>query len=88
VVNLLSGFAGTEVVVEGMGATGEPIVVGGVRQGEAARGPLCPRCRAELKVTAAYRIIEVPGSEGETPRSVAYVVCQRCGTWLGTIPAA
>jgi ATP-dependent Clp protease ATP-binding subunit ClpC len=86
VVKLLSGF-GPEVVVEGVGPSQEPIVMG-VRQGEAANAPLCPRCRAQLKVTAAYRVLDVPGQEGESSRSVSYVLCQRCGTWLGTIPSA
>jgi hypothetical protein len=84
VIQLLSASS-SEILVEGAGSA-EPIVVGGVRQGEAAREPLCPRCRAELKVTASYRVLDVSGEEG--PRSVTYVVCQRCGTWLGAIPPA
>jgi ATP-dependent Clp protease ATP-binding subunit ClpC len=85
VAQLLSAQPGSEVIVEGVGPRAEPLVMG-VRQEEAAQAPLCPRCRAQLKVTATYRVLEVPGEEGETSRSVTYVLCQRCGTWLGTIP--
>jgi ATP-dependent Clp protease ATP-binding subunit ClpC len=87
VVKLLSGFTGPERAWEQV-PPGEETVTLGVRQGEAADAPLCPRCRAQLKDTAAYRVLDVPGPEGESSRSVPYVFCQRCGTWLGTIPPA
>jgi ATP-dependent Clp protease ATP-binding subunit ClpC len=50
--------------------------------------PLCPRCRAPLKGSVAYGVLEVRTPEGEEGRAVPFVFCRRCGTWLGTIPQA
>jgi ATP-dependent Clp protease ATP-binding subunit ClpC len=86
VVQLL-GAPGAPEGTWGFETEREPIRFG-ARQGEASDAPLCPHCRAQLKVTAAYRVLDVPGHEGESSRSVSYVLCQRCGTWLGTIPPA
>jgi ATP-dependent Clp protease ATP-binding subunit ClpC len=86
VVRLLSGFGGAEQVGERAPLGEEEAMALGVRQGEAAHAPLCPRCRGPLKDTAAYRVLDVPGPEGESSRAVTYVFCQRCGTWLGTLP--
>jgi ATP-dependent Clp protease ATP-binding subunit ClpC len=60
----------------------------GVRQAEATKAPVCPRCRAPLESSAAHRALDVPGSEEESSRNVSVVFCRRCGTWLGTIPPA
>ena len=77
-----SGSEGVEPEVEG-----ESIRLG-VRQSEAAKAPVCPRCRAPLEGSAAHRALDVPGSEEESSRTVSVVFCRRCGTWLGTIPPA
>jgi ATP-dependent Clp protease ATP-binding subunit ClpC len=46
--------------------------------------PLCPRCRARLTDSAAYRVVEVAAvGEGE-PRALTIVFCRLCGTSLGT----
>lgn len=77
-----SASGGLEPEVEG-----ESIRLG-VRQAEAAKAPVCPRCRAPLESSTAHRALDVRGSEGESSRTVSVVFCGRCGTWLGTIPPA
>jgi len=61
---------------------------GGEVSEEPADPPLCPRCQAPLKETIAYGVLDVRTPEGEEGRAVQFVFCQRCGTWLGTIPPA
>jgi ATP-dependent Clp protease ATP-binding subunit ClpC len=58
----------------------EEVSVGTPRHEE----PLCPKCRARLSETAAYRTLDVSSVEGE-PRAVTFAFCRRCGTWLGTL---
>jgi ATP-dependent Clp protease ATP-binding subunit ClpC len=51
-----------------------------------ATEPRCPRCRAELKDTVRYRILEVEPVEGEgETRAVAFALCRRCGTSYGAV---
>jgi ATP-dependent Clp protease ATP-binding subunit ClpA len=57
-------------------------------QKEPADAPACPRCRAPLKETIASGVLAVGTPEGEEGREVQFVLCLRCGTWLGTIPPA
>jgi ATP-dependent Clp protease ATP-binding subunit ClpC len=52
---------------------------------EAVEGPACPRCRASLEETAAYRVLDVPSHEEGEARAVTFAFCRRCGTWLGTL---
>jgi ATP-dependent Clp protease ATP-binding subunit ClpC len=47
--------------------------------------PRCPRCRALLRESATWRVIDVPAHEGEGTRAVPFTFCRRCGTWLGTV---
>jgi ATP-dependent Clp protease ATP-binding subunit ClpC len=46
--------------------------------------PLCPRCRGRLIDTAAYRVLDVSSTEGES-RKLTIAFCRACGTWLGTL---
>jgi ATP-dependent Clp protease ATP-binding subunit ClpC len=47
--------------------------------------PHCPQCRAHLRESAAYRVIDVPAYQGEGTRAITFAFCTRCGTWLGTV---
>ena len=87
---------GAEVLVK-RGATLELVraevvsLVAGVEGGEATpepRGheePHCPKCRAPLSESAAYRTLDVSSSEGNETRAVTFAFCRSCGTWLGTL---
>ena len=70
VVTLLGSLAGEA----------EEVSVGTPRHEE----PLCPKCRARVSETAAYRTLDVSSVEGE-PRAVTFAFCRSCGTWLGTL---
>jgi len=48
-------------------------------------GPYCPRCRARLEESAAYRVLDVPSAAEGEARAVTFAFCTRCGTWLGTL---
>jgi ATP-dependent Clp protease ATP-binding subunit ClpC len=50
--------------------------------------PLCPTCRAPVKESIAYGLLDVVPPEEAEGRPVPFVFCLRCGTWLGTIPPA
>jgi ATP-dependent Clp protease ATP-binding subunit ClpC len=50
--------------------------------------PLCPKCRAPVKESIAYGVLDVRIPEEGEGRPVPFVFCLRCGTWLGTIPPA
>ena len=71
VVSLLSGYSG------------RPESEGGTVP---KRGPTCPRCRAPLEETAAYRVLEVPDFDREGEKSSLTVAfCRACGASLGTV---
>jgi ATP-dependent Clp protease ATP-binding subunit ClpC len=61
---------------------------GGEAGAQPLEPPVCPRCRAPLKETIAYGVLEVRTPEGEEGRDVQFVFCRRCASWLGTIPLA
>jgi ATP-dependent Clp protease ATP-binding subunit ClpC len=47
--------------------------------------PLCPKCRARLTDSVAYRVVEVAAvGEGER-RALTFAYCRLCGTSLGTL---
>jgi ATP-dependent Clp protease ATP-binding subunit ClpC len=48
-------------------------------------GPYCPRCRARLEESAAYRVLDLPAASGGDSRATTFAYCRRCGTWLGTV---
>jgi ATP-dependent Clp protease ATP-binding subunit ClpC len=66
-------------------------LVAGVEGGEATpesreqEEPRCPKCRASLSESAAYRTLDVSSSEGSETRAVTFAFCRSCGTWLGTL---
>jgi ATP-dependent Clp protease ATP-binding subunit ClpC len=78
VVDLLSGYTEAEV------GAAEAVTKSSTKS--AKEGPLCPRCDAQLRETAVYRVLEVPAhlTEGDL-LAVTVVFCDRCGTSLGTL---
>jgi ATP-dependent Clp protease ATP-binding subunit ClpC len=65
--------------------TSAPPEAGLAEEPSPEEGPLCPRCRAVLAETAAYRVLEIPAFEEGEPRAVTFAFCRRCGAWLGTL---
>jgi ATP-dependent Clp protease ATP-binding subunit ClpC len=82
VLQLLRGYSqSAEQVVGG----GELVEERPPEERPPEEGPYCPRCRAKLADSAAYRVIDVRAHKGEGTRAVTFALCTDCGTWLGTV---
>jgi ATP-dependent Clp protease ATP-binding subunit ClpC len=94
VIQILAGYAGTEVEAPGARAVAGPAAAAGWtssfpggalrrfgrRRRPGPQPPACSTCGGELAETAAFRVLTVRAEGGDGTRDVVIVFCTHCGS--------